>query len=161
MVDFPAPGALRLHVGAQYLVDPEALLPDVAGAPQRECDHAGRYGSGADAVDQNESAGGAVVRVRIEHDRQRHIDLVLERGHWSATAGRACGGTIMSTGVSNAEVALILVDARNGPTSQTYRHTRIAALLGIEESFSDNGGFPCRSQALSDNRGRKTADLEV
>jgi len=39
----------------------------------------------------------------------------------------------MATGASNAELALILVDARNGLTSQTYRHTRIAALLGIQQ----------------------------
>ncbi len=37
----------------------------------------------------------------------------------------------MATGASHAEVALVLVDARNGITVQTYRHTRIAALLGI------------------------------
>jgi bifunctional enzyme CysN/CysC len=39
----------------------------------------------------------------------------------------------MASGASNAEVALILVDARNGLTAQTYRHTRIAALLGIRQ----------------------------
>jgi bifunctional enzyme CysN/CysC len=37
----------------------------------------------------------------------------------------------MATGASQAEVALILVDARNGITTQTFRHIRIAALLGI------------------------------
>jgi bifunctional enzyme CysN/CysC len=37
----------------------------------------------------------------------------------------------MATGASHAEVAMILVDARNGISVQTYRHTRIAALLGI------------------------------
>src|SRR3989441_6929824 len=37
----------------------------------------------------------------------------------------------MATGASHAEVALILVDARNGITTQTFRHSRIAALLGI------------------------------
>jgi bifunctional enzyme CysN/CysC len=39
----------------------------------------------------------------------------------------------MATGASHAEVALILVDARNGITTQTYRHTRILALLGIRQ----------------------------
>jgi bifunctional enzyme CysN/CysC len=39
----------------------------------------------------------------------------------------------MATGASHAEAALILVDARNGITTQTFRHTRIAALLGIRE----------------------------
>src|SRR5437016_9809984 len=39
----------------------------------------------------------------------------------------------MATGASQAQAALILVDARNGITTQTLRHTRIAALLGIRE----------------------------
>jgi bifunctional enzyme CysN/CysC len=39
----------------------------------------------------------------------------------------------MATGASHADAALILVDARNGITRQTLRHTRIAALLGIQE----------------------------
>src|SRR5437763_9532926 len=37
----------------------------------------------------------------------------------------------MATGASQTDVALILVDARNGISTQTYRHARIAALLGI------------------------------
>src|SRR5207244_11648010 len=34
----------------------------------------------------------------------------------------------MATGASHAEAALILVDARNGATPQTFLHTRITAL---------------------------------
>ncbi|UII34290.1 sulfate adenylyltransferase subunit CysN [Fulvivirga ulvae] len=37
----------------------------------------------------------------------------------------------MVTGASTANLALILVDARNGVVEQTHRHTFIAALLGI------------------------------
>ncbi len=37
----------------------------------------------------------------------------------------------MVTGASTANLALILVDARNGVVEQTYRHTFIASLLGI------------------------------
>lgn len=37
----------------------------------------------------------------------------------------------MVTGASTANLALILVDARNGVVEQTYRHTFIATLLGI------------------------------
>jgi sulfate adenylyltransferase subunit 1 len=37
----------------------------------------------------------------------------------------------MVTGASTANLALILVDARNGIQEQTYRHTIIASLLGI------------------------------
>ena len=37
----------------------------------------------------------------------------------------------MFTGASNAQLAIILVDARNGITDQTKRHTIICAILGI------------------------------
>src|SRR5690606_35087692 len=37
----------------------------------------------------------------------------------------------MVTGASTADLALILVDARNGVVEQTRRHAAIAALLGI------------------------------
>ncbi len=37
----------------------------------------------------------------------------------------------MATGASNAELAVVLADARKGILSQTARHTRIAAMFGI------------------------------
>src|ERR1700712_4330607 len=37
----------------------------------------------------------------------------------------------MATGASNADLALVLVDARKGLLTQTRRHSRIAHLLGI------------------------------
>jgi sulfate adenylyltransferase large subunit len=39
----------------------------------------------------------------------------------------------MATGASTAEVAVVLVDARNGLTTQTRRHVTVAALLGIHQ----------------------------
>src|SRR5882762_492318 len=39
----------------------------------------------------------------------------------------------MATGASTADVAILLVDARNGVRVQTRRHARIAELLGITE----------------------------
>lgn len=39
----------------------------------------------------------------------------------------------MFTGASNADLAIILVDVRNGITEQTRRHSVIAAILGISE----------------------------
>src|SRR6201991_3003984 len=38
----------------------------------------------------------------------------------------------MFTGASTADLAIVLVDARNGVVTPTRRHTHIAALLGIE-----------------------------
>jgi bifunctional enzyme CysN/CysC len=39
----------------------------------------------------------------------------------------------MATGASNADLALVLVDARKGVLTQTRRHARIARLLGIRQ----------------------------
>jgi sulfate adenylyltransferase large subunit len=39
----------------------------------------------------------------------------------------------MATGASTADVAILLVDARNGVRTQTRRHARIAQLLGISD----------------------------
>src|SRR6185503_2622432 len=39
----------------------------------------------------------------------------------------------MATGASNAELALVLVDASKGVLAQTRRHAKIARLLGIED----------------------------
>jgi bifunctional enzyme CysN/CysC len=39
----------------------------------------------------------------------------------------------MATGASNADLAVVLVDARKGVLTQTRRHTRIARLLGIRQ----------------------------
>src|SRR5690606_6769133 len=39
----------------------------------------------------------------------------------------------MATGAATAEVAVVLVDARNGLTTQTRRHVTVAALLGIRQ----------------------------
>ena len=37
----------------------------------------------------------------------------------------------MATGASTADLAVILVDARNGPTTQTRRHAQIVAMMGV------------------------------
>ncbi len=37
----------------------------------------------------------------------------------------------MATGASTCDAAVVLVDARNGPTEQSHRHAKIARLLGI------------------------------
>ena len=39
----------------------------------------------------------------------------------------------MATGASTADVAILLVDARNGVRTQSRRHARIARLLGITD----------------------------
>lgn len=42
----------------------------------------------------------------------------------------------MVTGASNADVALVLIDARKGVVEQTYRHTWLLSLLGIRHIYA-------------------------
>jgi len=39
----------------------------------------------------------------------------------------------MATGASTADVAILLIDARNGVVTQTCRHSRIVAMLGVKD----------------------------
>jgi hypothetical protein len=73
--------ALALERGACLLVDVHVLQVDVVGAAQREVQHAGTDRVVRQAVDQDEAAGLAVGRVRVEGDRAverevAHADLV-------------------------------------------------------------------------------------
>jgi len=56
--------------------------------------------------------------------RERRFILADTHGHEQYTRN-------MATGASNAELALVLVDASKGVLTQTRRHSRIARLLGI------------------------------
>jgi sulfate adenylyltransferase subunit 1 (EFTu-like GTPase family) len=78
----------------------------------------------AAVLDGADQLGGAIPLNRLRIAQPKRFLVADSPGHEQYTRN-------MATGASNAEVALILVDARNGLTSQTYRHTRIAALLGI------------------------------
>jgi bifunctional enzyme CysN/CysC len=93
-----------------------------------------KFGSTADKLDY------ALLLDGLEAEREQGITIDVAYRYFS-TARRAFVVADapgheqytrnMATGASNADVALILVDARNGVTTQTLRHTRIAALLGI------------------------------
>jgi bifunctional enzyme CysN/CysC len=64
-----------------------------------------------------------VAYLYFETERRRFI-LADTPGHEQYTRN-------MATGASNADLALVLVDARKGLLTQTRRHSRIARLLGI------------------------------
>jgi bifunctional enzyme CysN/CysC len=95
-----------------------------------------KFGSGGEELDY------ALLLDGLEAEREQGITIDVSYRYFSTprraflvadTPGHEQYTRNMATGASNAEVALILVDARNGLTSQTYRHTRIAALLGIRQ----------------------------
>src|SRR5215471_983203 len=68
-------GPLPLLPRAQLLVDVERLPVDVLRTAQREVDEAGADGTVGDAVDEDEAAEGAIVRVGLEGDRLIELDL--------------------------------------------------------------------------------------
>src|SRR3712207_87732 len=61
----------------------------------------------------------------------RHFATARRRFVLADTPGHAQYTRNMVTGASTAELALVLVDVRNGMTEQTRRHLTIAQLLGV------------------------------
>jgi bifunctional enzyme CysN/CysC len=93
-----------------------------------------KFGSAGEKLDY------ALLLDGLEAEREQGITIDVAYRYFSTprraflvadTPGHEQYTRNMATGASQAEVALILVDARNGITTQTLRHTRIAALLGI------------------------------
>jgi bifunctional enzyme CysN/CysC len=95
-----------------------------------------KFGRAGDKLDY------ALLLDGLEAEREQGITIDVAYRYFSTprraflvadTPGHEQYTRNMVTGASHAEVALILVDARNGITTQTYRHTRISALLGIRQ----------------------------
>ncbi len=64
------------------------------------------------------------VAFRYFRYQQRAFILADSPGHVQHTRNMACAASL-------ADCAVILVDARTGPTEQTARHTRIARMMGV------------------------------
>ena len=78
-----------------------------------------------DGLDAEREQGITIdVAYRYFHTTQRSFIVADCPGHEQYTRN-------MATGASNAELAVVLVDARKGLLPQTRRHTYICALLGI------------------------------
>ncbi|WP_266158566.1 adenylyl-sulfate kinase [Dyella silvatica] len=80
-----------------------------------------------DGLDAERQQGITIdVAYRYFHTAHRNFIVADCPGHEQYTRN-------MATGASNAELALVLVDARKGLLPQTRRHTYICALLGIRQ----------------------------
>ena len=97
-----------------------------------------KFGSAGDKLDY------ALLLDGLEAEREQGITIDVAYRYFATprraflvadTPGHEQYTRNMATGASHAEVALVLVDARNGIAVQTYRHTRIAALLGIRRAL--------------------------
>src|SRR3954463_13893963 len=93
-------------------------------------------------ADEGEAAGGDLARLPDGPgaEREQGITIDVAYRHFATptrrfiladTPGHVQYTRNMVTGASTAELALVLVDVRNGVTDQTRRHAAIAVLLGI------------------------------
>ncbi|WP_101925937.1 MULTISPECIES: adenylyl-sulfate kinase [Luteimonas] len=94
-----------------------------------------RHGTRGEALDY------ALLLDGLDAEREQGITIDVAWRHLETSRRRFliadCPGHVqytrnMATGASVAHVALVLVDATKGLLSQTYRHTAIAALLGVQ-----------------------------
>ncbi len=111
----------------RLLFDSHAVSPDVLEAIERQSGPAAAPNLAllTDGL-RSEREQGITIDVAYKYftTNRRKFILADAPGHIQYTRN-------MVSGASNADAALILVDARNGVIEQTRRHTAIAALLGI------------------------------
>ena len=114
----------------RLLLDSKALEEDVVSAVQ---DASRRY--------QSDSINLALVTDGLRSEREQGITIDVAYRYFSTSArkfilidtpGHVGYTRNMVTGASNAEVALIIIDARNGMVEQSRRHAVIASMLGID-----------------------------
>ncbi|MBR0698455.1 sulfate adenylyltransferase subunit CysN [Bradyrhizobium diazoefficiens] len=115
----------------RLLYDSKTLLDDQLDALASESKTVGTTGGDLDfalLVDglQAEREQGITIDVAY-----RFFATKLRRFIVADTPGHAQYTRNMATGASNAELAVVLVDARKGVITQTRRHSHILSLLGI------------------------------
>jgi bifunctional enzyme CysN/CysC len=95
-----------------------------------------KFGTAGDHLDY------ALLTDGLEDERQQGITIDVAFRYFSTlkrsfvvadTPGHEQYTRNMATGASNAELAILLVDARKGLLPQTHRHAAIAALMGIRQ----------------------------
>src|SRR6202034_1672694 len=115
----------------RLLWETKQVFDDQLSAVERD---SGRYGTQGDKMDlallldglQAEREQGITIDVayRFFQTPRRRFIVADTPGHEQYTRN-------MATGASTADLAILLVDARNGLLDQTRRHAAIASLLGI------------------------------
>jgi bifunctional enzyme CysN/CysC len=115
----------------RLLYDSKLILEDQMAALSRDSD---RYGTTGEDLDL------ALLVDGLEAERQQGITIdVAYRFFTTArrsfivadTPGHEQYTRNMATGASNADLAVILIDARKGMLTQTRRHSYICSLLGV------------------------------
>ncbi len=116
------------------LLHEQNLIPDDHAAALRRDSR--RHGSAGEAVDF------ALLMDGLEAEREQGITIDVAYRYFRTsrrafvvadTPGHEQYTRNMATGASNAQLAILLVDARKGLLKQTHRHAVIASLLGIRQ----------------------------
>lgn len=115
----------------RLLNDASALLDDQVVSLKRD---SRRFGTAGDAPDY------ALLLDGLEAEREQGITIDVAYRFFSTakrafvvadTPGHAQYTRNMATGASNADLAVLLIDARRGVAEQTRRHAAIVSLLGV------------------------------
>src|SRR5271165_5038105 len=115
----------------RLLYEKKLIFDDQLTALERDSK---KFGTTEDAIDF------ALLVDGLEAEREQGITIDVAYRYFATparsfvvadTPGHEQYTRNMATGASNAELAVILVDARKGLLTQTFRHSYIAALLGI------------------------------
>lgn len=115
----------------RLLLEAGALLEDQARTVERDSRRYGTTGANVDyallfdGLDAERQQGITIdVAYRYFATDRRRFTVIDTPGHEQFTRN-------MVTGASNADAAIVLVDARKGLLPQTRRHSHIVALLGV------------------------------
>ena len=115
----------------RLLYEQQLIFDDQLAALQRDSKI---YGTDGDNIDF------ALLVDGLEAEREQGITIDVAYRYFSTakrsfivadTPGHEQYTRNMATGASNADLAIILVDARKGLLTQTFRHATIVSLLGI------------------------------
>jgi bifunctional enzyme CysN/CysC len=115
----------------RLLYDTQTIYEDQLAAIRRDSERRGSLGSDVDL---------ALLTDGLRAEREQGITIDVAYRHFSTarrkfiiadTPGHEQYTRNMATGASTCDVAIILIDARNGVVQQTKRHSFIASLLGI------------------------------
>ncbi len=115
----------------RLLYEQNLIFDDQLAALERDSKKSGTNGADVDF---------ALLLDGLEAEREQGITIDVAYRYFSTqrravvvadTPGHEQYTRNMATGASNAELAVLLVDARKGLLSQTHRHAVIASLLGI------------------------------
>lgn len=116
----------------RLMLDAGAIYEDQIIALQRDSE---RHGTNGDEIDT------ALLLDGLEDERQQGITIDVAYRYFATnkrkfiiadTPGHEQFTRNMATGASNADLAIILVDASKGVLTQTKRHAFIVSLLGIK-----------------------------